>query len=224
MQFIHLEKPPLYPLQDEMVGGKRYYTTPDGIKLPSVTTILGEFEKDGINKWKKRVGGKEAAAVSSQASRRGTSFHALAESYLENKTIDYNALQPDMAVNFKRFTKALDRINNIHYIEVPLYSVKLGTAGRTDIIGEFDQKLSIIDHKTAKKPKKEEYIQHYFEQETAYALMYYHMTGIPIEQIVILMHVDYQEEPSVYVRQTKDYILPLKAKIKRYKEIYSNVS
>lgn len=207
-----------------MVEGKRYYTTPDGIKLPSVTTVLGEFEQEGINKWKKRVGEKEAAAVSSRASSRGTTFHSLAESYLENKPIDYNELQPDMSVNFRRFTKALDHINNIHYIEVPLYSVKLGTAGRTDCIAEYDTKLSIIDYKTSNKPKKEEWIQHYFEQEAAYALMYYHMTGIPIEQIVILMHVDYQEEPSVYIRQTKDYILPLKSKIKRFKEIYSNVS
>jgi|SRR5665213_2115807 len=222
--FNFLDKPPLLPITTTSIDGKRYYLTPDGQKLPSVTTVLGAFEKAGITKWKNRVGEKEAGVITRRAATRGTSFHTLAEEYIQNKDIDYKALQPDMAVYFKRFTKLLDHINNIHYIEVPLYSYKLGVAGRTDCIGEYDGILSIIDHKSSMKIKKKEWITHYFEQETAYALMYFHMTGIPIEQIVILIHEDEGSEPRAFIEKTKDYILSLKSKIQRYKEMYPNVS
>ena len=32
--------------------GKRYYTTPDGVKLPSVTTVLGAKSKQAIMEWR----------------------------------------------------------------------------------------------------------------------------------------------------------------------------
>lgn len=219
--FQLINSPPLPELKSEMIDGKRYYTAPTGEKLPSVTTVLGHFEKAGIMKWKKRVGEEEAKKVSSQATRRGTKIHSLAEDYVQNIPIDYDALMPQDKVNFIRFQKSLDNIDNIHYIEAPLFSVSLGLAGRTDLIAEYNGVLSIIDHKTSTKVKKEEYIQHYFEQETAYALMYYHMTGIPISQIVILMSVDDHPEPLVFIKQTKDFIVPLKDKIRKYKELNS---
>ena len=36
--------------------GKRYYTLPDGTKLPSVTTVIGAKGKKAIMEWRKRVG------------------------------------------------------------------------------------------------------------------------------------------------------------------------
>lgn len=206
------------------IDGRRYYLTPEGIHLPSVTTVLGHFEKEKINKWRQKVGEKEANRVSKLATSRGKSFHALVEDYVQNKPVDLSEVTPDTKVNFIHFKPTLCRIDNISHIEAPLYSLKLGVAGRTDLIAEFDGITSIIDHKTSKKIKKREWIQHYFEQETAYAIMYYHMTGIIINQLVILMSVDYQPEASVFTSKTEDHILPLKAKIKTYKEYQSNVS
>lgn len=212
--------PPLPEIASEMIDGKRYYATPDGKKLPSVTTVLGFFEAQGIMKWRNQVGEAEANRISKMATGRGTRFHKLTEDYLQNKEINFKKLMPNERVDFQKFTKILNRIDNIHHIEAPLFSTKLGVAGRTDLIGEFDNTLSIIDHKTSNKPKIEEYIQHYFEQEAAYAIMYYHQTGIIINQIVILMSVA-EGEPIVFIKNTEDYIKPLKEKIRKYKEIHN---
>lgn len=218
MTFNHLTKPPLLPLDRKVVDGKRYYITPVG-DLPSVTTVLGSFEDSGLTGWKDAVGPLEVDRVLGIASRRGTLLHNLSEDYLNNKPIDFDSMMPDMKVAFKKFTKALDHIDNIWYIEVPLYSQKLGLAGQTDCIAEYDGVLSIIDFKTSKRPKNDEDIQKYFEQETAYDLMFYHMTGIAINQIVTIMHEDYASEPKIFVKKPADYILSLKAKIKKYKEM-----
>ena len=52
------------PINRESVEGKRLYATPDGNKLPSVTTILDKtkpWEKvQALLEWKKRVGENKA--------------------------------------------------------------------------------------------------------------------------------------------------------------------
>ena len=56
--------PELVQLESETFeDGKRLYTLPDGSKVPSVTTILGHFEKAGIDRWKKSIGEKEAGFI-----------------------------------------------------------------------------------------------------------------------------------------------------------------
>ena len=67
-------------------NGKRCYVTPTGEKYPSVTTVLSNYKKDGIIKWRKRVGEKEANKISTKASRRGTKVHKLCEDYLNNES------------------------------------------------------------------------------------------------------------------------------------------
>ena len=49
------------------IEGKRLYETPDGLKYPSITTVLGWFSAKGIMAWRKRVGEKEANKISSDA-------------------------------------------------------------------------------------------------------------------------------------------------------------
>ena len=67
--------PKLQSLPTEEIGGKRYYVTPNGNKLPSVTTVLGHFKKASITAWRNRVGHEEAQKISTRASTRGTKFH-----------------------------------------------------------------------------------------------------------------------------------------------------
>ena len=69
----------LEPLPTVEVDGKRHYVTPNGTKLPSVTTVLGHFKKDKILEWRNRVGAEEADKVTNRAGTRGTKFHALME-------------------------------------------------------------------------------------------------------------------------------------------------
>ena len=112
--------------------------------------------------------------------------------------------------------KMLTRVNNIHYVESPLYSENLSVAGRTDLIAEFDGIPSIIDFKTSSRVKKETEILDYFLQGTAYALMYEERVGQPINQIVILMSPNNGEDTIAFVKNKEPYVDTLKEKIEQY--------
>lgn len=195
--------------------GTRFYTTPSGIKLPSVTTILSELNKGSIDAWKNKIGQKEADRISRISSNRGTRVHNLCENFVRNNPPI--SCMPDSLAMFHSLKKVLtDRVNNIHYIEQSLWSEKLGLAGRTDLIAEFDNTLSVIDYKTSEKMKNKEYITSYFLQSTAYALCYEEIVGTPIENIVILIAVSGQKDPQVFKEKTKDYIQKLYEVIEKY--------
>lgn len=216
-KYIHND-PTLCELNRIEYNGKRYYESPNGTRLPSVTTFLSHFKKDHIMKWRKRVGEEEANRISGYASRRGTKFHSIMESYLKNEegflTED---MMPDVKHSFHRMVPS-DRIDNIHYIETMLYSETIGLAGQVDCIAEFDGIPSIIDFKTSSKLKKEEWIEDYFLQTTAYSLMYEDMTRVQAKQIVILISVDH-ELPQVFVKDRKDYVPLLAERLKEFRSI-----
>ena len=209
----------LSTLERVEVNGKRYYVSPSGKRLPSVTTFLSTFKKDSIIKWRKRVGEEEANKISGRATRRGTKFHSLMEAYLGNEAgfLDENVM-PDMRQAFWDMVPILDRVDNIHYIEAMLHSELLGLAGQVDLIAEFDGVPSVIDFKTSSKLKKEEWIEDYFLQTTAYSLMYEDMTGIKAKQIVILISVDH-EQPQVFVKDRRDYVPLLAERLKEFRSI-----
>ncbi len=193
--------------------GKRYYVTPSGSKLPSVTTVVGAQKKQAIMEWRRRVGEEVANKISRQATSRGTNVHTLCEKYLNNEEL--GEMMPDAFEMFRSLKPLLNRINNIHYQEVALWSEQLGLAGRVDCIGEFDGVLSVIDFKTSKKIKKLEDIQDYFWQTTAYALMYEELVGQPINDLVIIMAVQ-DEKPILFKQKTQDHIVGLVKAIDYY--------
>lgn len=220
--FKHIHNDPiLCQLNREEYNGKRYYVSPDGKRLPSVTTFLSHFKGDSIRKWREKVGEEEANKISARASRRGTKFHSIMESYLSNeeaaKYLDEDTM-PDMVQAFRDMQPTLHRIDNIHYVEAMLYSNTIGLAGQVDCIAEFDGVLSVIDFKTSLKPKKEEWILNYFEQCTAYSLMYEDMTGVQAKQIVVLISVDHEPQPQIFVKNRSDYVPELANKVKQFRK------
>ena len=217
--FKHLHNDPvLVNLKREEVNGKRYYVSPNGKHLPSVTTFLSHFKGDSILKWRQKVGEEEANKISARASRRGTKFHSLMESYISNQEgfLDEKVM-PDMKHAFNQFLPILDKVDNVHYLETMLYSEILGLAGQVDCIAEYDGVPSIIDFKTSLKPKREDWILNYFEQCTCYSLMYEEMTGIQCKQIVVMIAVDHHE-PQVFVRNRRDYIPELARKVRQFRD------
>lgn len=193
-------------LEVETAPTGRTYKTPDGKRYPSVTTVLGEEGKAGILAWRKRVGEEEANKVSFQASSRGTSVHTLAENYINNDPEWSKGAMPTSVYAFNQIKSILDEcMNNVYAQEVPLYSDKLEVAGRVDLIAEWDKDLAIIDFKTARKPKKEEWIQGYFMQCAFYAAAFYERTGVAIKKSVILITVDHNE-PQVFITKPYDYL------------------
>jgi genome maintenance exonuclease 1 len=215
--FIHCPPKVIPDLQSQTFpDGKRYYVTPNGTKLPSVTTVVGAMKKQFILEWRSRVGEVEANRVSRAASGRGNRVHNLAERYLKNETIDWRKEMPDAAAMFQKKKKEFKHINNIHYLEQALWSERIGLAGRVDLIAEWKGRLSVIDFKTSSKIKKEEDIQDYFAQCVAYASMYEEQVGVPIDQIVILMGVE-GSDTLIFVKETGDYINTLLEHITFYK-------
>lgn len=198
--------------------GRKYFT-PEGNAYPSITTVLGVLNKEGIIAWRKRVGEEEANKISQQASVRGTAVHKLAEDYLNNDPNWKEGAMPTNLFSFEDIKKIMDkRLNNIWMQEVFLYSDRLKTAGQVDCIAEFDGQLSIIDFKTSRKPKKEEWITSYFIQASFYAAAFYERTGIPIKQGVILITVDHNE-PQVFKINTYDYLEHFLSVRKKFREL-----
>jgi hypothetical protein len=185
--------------------GKRYYVTPEGKKLPSVTTVVGAQKKQAIMEWRRRVGEEVANKISKQATTRGTNMHSLCEYYLNNEPKPPGVVMPDAKEMFISIKPFLNKINNIHYQEVGLWSSQLGLAGRVDCIGEYEGRLSVIDFKTSKKAKDRESILDYFWQCTAYALMYEELIGQPIDELVIIMAVQ-DSAPLIFKEKTQDHI------------------
>lgn len=214
--FTHCPPKVIENLNTETVDGKRYYVTPSGQRLPSVTTVLGAMKKKEIMAWRKKVGEAEANRVSKLATGRGNRVHTLAEKYLLNETIEWKKEMPDAIEMFQSIVPHFAKINNIHYMEQALWSEKIGLAGRVDLIAEWEGKLSVIDFKTSKRIKTENKIQDYFAQCVAYAMMYEERVGAPIDQIVVLMAVE-NEQPLIFVKETKDYVDTLYEHIEFYK-------
>ena len=205
----------LKDLKTENIEGKRYYVTPKGNKYVSITSLLGNLSKQSIIEWRRRVGEAEANKISRQASSRGTRVHNICESYIKNQEGILEGVLPDAIDMFNSILPLLDRIDNIHVAEGALYSDDLGVAGRTDLIGEFDEKLSVIDYKTSRKKKTWEMCHAYFMQGAFYAHAYEELTGISINDIVIIMAVE-SDKPLLF-RETKDrWIEPLKQVITKY--------
>lgn len=199
--------------QDKTVPGvgRKYYTE-TGAAYPSVTTVLGVLSRDSIKAWRERVGNEEANKISGQAATRGTKIHLLCEKVLDNEEIDTSKLSLLDLEIWNEFRPLLDRIDNIHAQEIALYSDHLRLAGRVDCIAEFDGKLSIIDFKTSKKPKKKEWIENYFAQAAAYAIMYEERTGIPINRSVIMIAVE-GDDPQIFIEKRDNFVpLLLKAR------------
>jgi genome maintenance exonuclease 1 len=206
----------LEDLQSEtFTDGKRYYTLPDGTRLPSVTTVIGAQKKHIFQAWRNKVGEDVANAITKKATSRGTNVHTLCERYLNNESL--GDVMPDAKEMFISIKPLLNRINNIHYQEQSLWSVQLGMAGRVDCIAEMDGVLSVIDFKTSKKIKSHEDIADYFWQTTAYALMYEELIGTPINDIAIIMAVE-NGEPILFKQKTEDHIEGLVKAIDFYKK------
>ena len=198
----------LLDLKTENVDGKRHYITPDGNRYVSITTLLSNLSKAGIQKWRERVGAEEANRISTKASRQGTGVHSICESYIKNEDGFLDGRMPNEVEMFQSIESLLDCIDDVHCVEGALYSDELKLAGRTDLIAEFDNQLAVIDYKTSRKIKTWEMCHSYFMQGAFYAMAYEERTGIPINNIVIIMAVE-NEKPLLF-RETKDrWIEPL---------------
>ena len=205
MRFVYEEVDLGYQDLDADTGKHgRTYTTPDGTRYPSITTVLSILSEESIAAWRRRVGEEEANRISTKAAGRGTLVHQIIEEYLKNQDVD--DYLPHIRQSLENLRPILDsRIGKIYGLEIPLYSSHLGLAGRCDCIAEFDGVKSIVDFKTSRKPKKKEWIDNYFAQMAGYAVMWEERTSQPITNTVVIMDVD-DNEPLVFKEHRDNHI------------------
>ncbi len=176
------------------VDGKRRYATPDGEKLPSVTTVLeatkSEESKKALQEWRNRVGHQKAQEITTEAAGRGTRMHKWLENYIktgatgEPGSNPYSLQSHIMAQTI--INQGLVNCSEWWGTEVPLYFPKI-YAGTTDLVGIHDGNEAIMDHKQTNKPKKREWIEDYFVQLAAYANAHNEVHGTKIRKGVIFM-------------------------------------
>ena len=171
------------------INKKRFYDTPTGF-YPSITTVLGvrKEKKEGLRLWRERVGNDVANHIMRTAAGRGTAVHHMCEDFLNNKEVIQEEQKFLPWCLFSQLKPTLTKsINNIFAQECGLWSEKYRVAGRVDVIAEWNGVPSIIDFKTSRSERKDDYNFEYYMQASAYAEMFEERTGIEINQIVILV-------------------------------------
>ena len=214
--FIDIDKSVLPTAKGKRTGKYRFYDI-NGTNYPSVTSILGVRKKIELQQWRDRIGDDVANWEMGRAARRGTATHNLIENYIKNEPLTEKSVLP--LGLFKIMKPYIDQIQNIHCLETVLYSSKYKLAGQVDCIAESNGKLSVIDFKTANKERKEEWIDNYFLQCTAYGLMYEELFKKEIDQIVVIIG---GEDGSIvsYVKEKKDYISKLEEVVEDFYKMF----
>ena len=168
--------------------GTRTYDV-DGTKLPSVTTILAQTKDQSyLDRWKARIGHEEAERIKNLSSKRGTSMHKFIEKHISG--VGYDDLteigQEAKPMAQKIIDVGFTPITEYYGSEVTLYYPNL-YAGAIDLVCLHNNKETIVDFKQANKPKREDWIEDYFLQISAYAMAHDYIFGSNIEQGVIMV-------------------------------------
>ena len=173
-------------------NGQRLYDV-NSEKLPSVTTILNatktEEQKASLERWRNRVGKKEAELISKEATTRGSAMHDFIEKFILGK------LNLDLLGDNSRERLMADQIiehglrnylSEAWGVEATLYYPGK-YAGSADLLGIYDNHQTIIDFKQSNKPRKDEFNHDYYLQLAAYSLAHDTVYGTNINQGVILV-------------------------------------
>ncbi|NDH49437.1 MAG: hypothetical protein EBY41_02600 [Proteobacteria bacterium] len=192
-------------LDRQTSDGGRVYVTEEGNAYPSVTTVLSELNKASIIEWRSRVGEEAANKITARAVRRGTKVHGILEDFVSNKD---NYLEGHMPSNIEMFKVIepflTENVEEIYGIEIKLYSDTLRAAGTADLYCKYRGLPTILDFKTSRKEKREDWILNYKLQCSTYAMMVEEIYGLIVPQYCILIGND-EGTVQEFIGDTYDY-------------------
>jgi hypothetical protein len=173
--------------QLNLPSGRVYVVEGTETVLPSITRVLGAKPKPQLIAWRQRVGKDEADRVSQFATSQGTEFHGVCEAYLRNQPLpSFNPLTAELWQYMRPWLAR--SITRVYAQEQAVYSLRLGTSGTFDLLADVDcgdgPVFSVVDFKTSKKPKRDDWVEDYYMQGTFYACAVYELTGRAPKQIV----------------------------------------
>jgi hypothetical protein len=160
--------------------GKQYYINPEGLHLPSVSTVLNATrppeQHQALADWKMRVGAEAAQQISSAASRRGTGTHKQVHRYLLGQPVEISA---SVRPYWDSLQPVLDKVQQIRLTEGLVFHNQLGYGGVVDCVAGH----CIYEWKTADRPKLSlERLYDYPLQLAAYwGAVNYHYDALGIE-------------------------------------------
>lgn len=193
-----------------------YYQTPSGAIYPSITTILQKTQslekQQSLQNWREQ----EIASdyITQEAAIIGSETHKLIENYLNGEEI-FEKFRLLSEAHFNNLLPFVNKINDIHGIELKLYSDKMKLAGTSDCIAKYNGILSVIDYKTKRSTQREEWLTDHFIQATSYVVMFKELTGIKVEEIVILVSSE-KNTRMEFIKNPDDYLDLLEQRIDQY--------
>ena len=201
---------------NDPVTRKRVYLTPDGERLPSVTTILSATkDMTHLNEWKNRIGHAKAQQITTEAAGVGTAMHSNLERFLVGEQRQPGNNPVHVQANKMAdviIENGLSKMSEVWAMEQSLYFPGL-YSGTTDLIGVHEDQPAVCDHKQTNKPKKAEGVEDYYLQLVAYILAHNEVYGTDIRKGVIFMcsrAFEYQE----FRLEAKDF--------NRYQDLWLN--
>ena len=150
---------------------------------------MGKSEIDSLNKWREKVGHKQAEIITKEATERGSGMHEIIEKFLLGK------LNLDLLGDNTREKMMADQIienglrNKLQEIwgcEATLYYPGK-YAGSADCIGIYEGQPTILDFKQSNKPRKPQYNNNYYIQVSLYAAAHDKVFNTNITQGIILV-------------------------------------
>ena len=208
---------------NDPVTRKRVYQTPDGEKLPSVTTILGATkDQTHLNEWRNRIGHDKAQQITTEAAGVGTAMHANLERFLIGEQRQPGSNPVHVQANKMAdiiIENGLSKVNEVWAMEQSLYFPGL-YSGTTDLVGVHDGEPAVMDHKQTNKPKKAEWVDDYYIQLMAYMLAHNEVYKTNIRKGVIFMcsrDLQYQQ----FTLEPKDFNKWQDAWLNKVEEYYA---
>lgn len=206
--------------RETLPSGVRHYLTPNGDKVPSVTTILSKTKDTTfLKEWRKRVGEKEAAEILKRSVNHGNAIHENLENYI------LSGAEPTGNIFSVQMTKKIinkgikPHLKEVWGVEAPLFANGL-YAGTTDLVGLWDDNPAIMDFKNSRKMKKREWLGDYMLQLCAYALAHNEMFGTKIRQGVIMM-ASHDGDYNHFILEGEEFDEKCVEWAKRVEEYYS---
>lgn len=168
-------RPDLIPtapaLPRRALEGERWYETPEGELVPSVTTVLSATKEPedclGLALWRAEIGLEAAEAYTAQRAAEGEAFHAEVEALLCDPFADLAAPPPGSAF-LESARPFLGLIEEALAVELRVWH-RAGFAGTLDLLAQIRRRgLVLIDWKSTLYPKRREWVRDYELQAAAY--------------------------------------------------------
>lgn len=224
----------------EWSDGRREYLLPNGVWVPSMTTVISEMgDKTHLDAWRNRIGHEAARKYTAVRAKVGNDMHDAFEQYMRNTWAAVPRIAsggmpkqtmpmvPTTKEALNRVKWILDQLTPIH-LEEQFWSEKFRIAGRCDMIAMSrtinraysvaPDDTSIVDYKSYREHKTPEQLHDYFVQMAGYAVMSYDcgkMEKLPKTLVLIAPCLD-SPGPQIQSRRVGDYLRPLNTLVKGY--------